>query len=160
MYFKDERPAKQTSWRRQALEMLCCLLVLIWFGNPNFHSFCHLVDLAHQHPAGSIFSHSHTQDIPTTSLVDKRDVAERLTESDPASPYRQPGNSDAPILYMHLLETEACSSVPYDVFLDQALPALDQPNLTSTEFISSAELGTIGARGPPISMATRCLQLN
>ena len=158
MYFKDERPAKQTSWRRQGLEMLCCLLVLIWFGNPNFHSFCHLVDLAHQHPTGSLFSHSHTQDLSNSFLVDTGDTAERLSESDPASPYRQPGDSDAPILHMHLLETEACCSVPYEVFLDQALPALDGPKFKRAEFFSSAELGTISARGPPI-MATRYLKL-
>ena len=159
MYFKADRRAKQTSWRRQVLEMLCGLLVLIWFGNPNFHSFCHLVNLGHQHPTGSVFSHSHTQDLPNAALADNGDAAERLTESDPASPYRQPGDSEAPILHMHLLETEVCCSAPYAVLLDLALPALDEPNFIRTGFFSSAELGTIGARGPPIFMATRYLQL-
>lgn len=205
MYFKTERDAKQKSWRGQCVEMLCCLLGLIWVGNPNFHSFSHIVDLPHQHPTGSIYSHSpppesnsllffnrefyshdrffiedeqrssrsdlgdsfagiheslpSNQELPNGSLLDKANAAEIATESDSEPPYREPSDSDAPFFCMHLLEIEAYCSALYEVFLDQALPVLDEPNFDNLGFFSSAELGTIGARGPPISMATRYLPL-
>ena len=205
MYHNPQRHAKQTSWRRQCVEMLCCLLGLIWVGNPNFHSFSHIVDLPHQHPTGSIYSHSPTtessslffgnreyyshgpffiedeqrssrsdlgdsfagiheslpsnQELSKGSPLGQEDAAERATESDPEPPCREPSDSDAPFFFMHLLEIEACCSAPYEVFLEQAVPVLDEPNFESSGFFSSAELGTIGARGPPISMATRYLPL-
>ena len=172
MHFEIERPAKQKSWRRQCVEMLWCLLALIWVANPNFHSFSHLIDLSHQHPTGSIYSHNldpgdlfvgfhesllSNQTHPNASLGDNGPAARSTAWADPRSPNREPSDSDAPIFYMHLLEGEACCSVPYEVFINQDLPVLDEPNFECIGFFSAAQLGAISARGPPIVMAVRYL---
>ena len=187
MYSSDDRVANHKSWRRQGLEMLFCLLGLIWVGNPNFHSFSHLVDLSHQHPNGSVYSHSqNSSETPAanlteapTAMVDAGDslakldsslashepdsVASDATEangkSSPKTPGREPDDSDAPFFYLHLLETEASCSASFEISLDLSLPLLDKPNFECVGLFSSAELGTIGARGPPVLMALRNFQL-
>ncbi|MEM7457779.1 MAG: hypothetical protein AAF456_25870, partial [Planctomycetota bacterium] len=167
---------------------MVALLCLICVGNPNFHSFCHLVGQTHQHSADSIYSHNPDagasslypgtygafdenghdsvdlkeafedlqrtlpaiQGISRSSLVCKVD-AKSANGSVPGSPDREPGESDGPYFCLHLFESEACSPASYELDLDQALPALDDPDFSSTGFSVSAELGTIGARGPPLA---------
>ena len=180
MLFPVRRIAKPSSWQRQGAGMLCCLLGLIWIGNPSFHSFCHLVDLPHQHPTGSAFSHghghdhshshghdhdhdhgaghSHHHDATTNDLADGRIAREPTPDTAPDAPPREPSDSEGPFIFMQSLETETCCSANQCLTLKQALPALDLANLDSVDFFSSVELGTIGPRGPPSVLDLRYLK--
>ena len=168
------RIAKPKSWQRQGVGVLCCLLGLIWVGTPIFHSLCHLIDLQHQHPTGSAFNHghgsshahghshghshghahdhghSHARDMPSNRGADDQTALAQTPGSDPDSPHREPNESKGPLLFIQSLETETCCPVHQRLLLKQAPPALGTFNLDSVDFFSSAELGTSGARGPPI----------
>ena len=149
---------KPKSWQRQGVGVLCCLLGLIWVGNPIFHSVCHLVDLPHQHPTGPAFGHghshshghSHAHDMPSSRLSDEQTASEQAPGSDPDSPHREPSDSEGPLLFIQSLETETCCPAHHCLHRKQAPPALGTLNLDSVNFFSSAELGTSSARGPPI----------
>ena len=171
------RIAKSKSWQRQGLGVLCCLLGLIWAGNPIFHSVCHLVDLPHQHPTGPAFSHghshghdhshahrhshadghSHTHDAPRSPSSNEQTASEPASGSDPDSPHRAPSDSEGPLLFMQSLETETCCAAHHRLRLKHAPPALGALDLDNVDFFSSAELGTSGARGPPVILGFRCL---
>ena len=187
MKTKVQRNRKQKSWRRQGVGLLCCLLSFIWFGIPSFHSFCHFADLPHQHPSGSAFSHDHghshddhdhshgdhshshdnhghshddhSHDLLKSSLAGSENAADSASEPNPGRPYREPGDNEGPVFTLQLLESETCCSAPNSLFLNQACPALDEANFHRIGFFSSAELGTIGARGPPISLDSFFFQL-
>ena len=174
MKTKVQRNRKQKSWRRQGVGLLCCLLSFIWFGIPSFHSFCHFADLPHQHPSGSAYSHDHdhdhdhghshddhghSHDVLKSSLAGSENAADSASEPNPGRPYREPGDNEGPVFTLQLLESETCCSAPNCLFLNQACPALDEANFHRIGFFSSAELGTIGARGPPISLDSFFFQL-
>ena len=181
MVFPVQRIVKPKSWRRQGVGILCCLLGLIWVGHPIFHNVCHLVDLPHQHPEGSAFGHDHGQrhghgrhhghshghshghghghahDVPSRHLPDDRLASGQTPGADPESPHREPSDGEGPLLFMQSLETEICGSADHCALLKQSPPALGVLNFDSVDFFSSAELGTIGARGPPIILGFRYL---
>jgi len=189
MKTKVQRNRRQKPWRRQGVGLLCCLLSFIWFGIPSFHSFCHFADLPHQHPSGSAFSHdhghshddhghshgdhghshgdlnhshgdlNHSHDLIKSSLAGSENTAERTSEPNPERPYREPSDNEGPLFTLQLLESETCCSAPHSLFLNQACPALDEANFHRIGFFSSAELGTIGARGPPIALDSFFSQL-
>ena len=162
-----QRIRKQMPWRRQGVGLLCCLLSLIWFGIPSFHSFCHFADLPHQHPSGSAFSHDHSHGHdhshdhdhhshdhhshapPKNAFADNTKAGENAPHPDPELPHREPSDNEGPLFSWQLLESDFCCSAQNSLSLNQAFPVFDEPNCFSNGFFSSAELGTIGARGPP-----------
>jgi len=163
------RSAGRRSWRRQGVGILCCLLGMLWLSAPNFHSFSHLVGLPHQHPDGSVHSHGPGETAnhrhphshggsPHVHPVGE-EAAEGTTPSEQKTPDREPDDRDAPLLNLHLLEMAGCDSDPYDLGLDQALPVSDEPSSTETRLFSSAQCGTLSARGPPLSTAPLSFQL-
>ena len=70
-------------------------------------------------------------------------------KTDPLGPTGPDRDSDdLPILY--LLEVVASTTPEFEVSITSDLFLGDSTNLTSNGFKSSAELGTIGPRGPPV----------
>ena len=177
MKFKVQRNGEQKLWRRQGVGLLCCLLSFVWFGIPSFHSFCHFADLPHQHPSGSAFSHDHGHghhghdhghhdhshhdhhDSIKSSLAGNETAGNGSGEPSSDLPHREPSDSEGPLFSLQLLESESCCSAPPSLFLASACPVLGEANIHGLEFYSSAELGTIGARGPPILLRSVFLQL-
>ncbi len=186
MKLKVQSDRKQKLWRRQSVGLLCCLLSFVWFGIPSFHSFCHFADLPHQHPSGSAFSHGHSHghhdhghhghdhshdhghhdhshhdhhDSIKSSLAGNETAGNGSGEPTSHLPHREPSDSEGPLFSLQLLESESCCSAPPSLFLASACPVLGVANIHGLEFYSSAELGTIGARGPPISLRSVFLQL-
>ena len=163
MKLKVQRNRMQKPWRRQGVGLLCCLLSIVWFGIPSFHSFCHFADLPHQHPSGSAFSHDHGHDhghdLLKNSLASNGNAAESKSEPSSELPHREPGDNEGPEFSLQLLDSETCCSAPNSLLLNQAFPAVSEVNIHCIGFFSSAELGTNGARGPPVSMDSLFLQL-
>ena len=166
MFRQANRQPKQRSWRQQCVEMLCCLLGLIWVGNPSFHSFSHLVDFPHQHPSGSTFSH----DLDATSNKESSFYDSLLASTDDGQTHAswsslpwstvhaeptpessdEPGdNDDAPVFYV--LEIEASVSETYVVSTAEDLLVIDDLCFESIGFSSLQELGTVSPRGPPVA---------
>ena len=104
----------------------------------------------HGHGQHHGHGHSHTHHMPGSGLSDDATRSEENPESDPDSPDRKPNESEGPLLFIQSLEIETCCPAHHRLQLKQVPPALDTVNLDRVNFFSSVQLGTTGARGPPI----------
>ncbi|MGB1929434.1 MAG: hypothetical protein ACPHO8_08990 [Mariniblastus sp.] len=115
----------------------------------------------HEHHDHRHHDHSHRdrQDLVNRSLAGNETAENGAGEPSSDLPHREPSDSEGPLFSFQLLESESCCSAPCSLFLAPACPALGVVNAHGLEFFSSAELGTIGARGPPISLGSFFLKL-
>ena len=160
---KQKHPEFRTE-RYWVATFVSCWLGILWAASPTLHDVAHLIDIEHDHPTGSRYSHreksasqsfngclSSDNEFGSGQSHPSQDIKKALGEpSAPIQDEQKQNEENAPVI--NLIEIAGFASADFAVEADKDLLAISASTLDCVGFIPSADSGTIGPRGPPINI--------